>query len=1386
MSKIKFFRLFLAIVLVIPLLPTQKAFLAGKQETIRLRVSKVKAKLLTPLQNTNIKILSPDGKVNPVVNSGNTLKLQVVDRNNQPVTGFTIESGSPNVVTIVDSAQGIIKGNSAGYGTITARRGGETSSTFVIVTKVNKGKGAKVLGQSDQDISGAIYLADPIKNQVFKVDDLQQPAIIYAGTGIKGKIDGERTRQAQFAGPIGISVDDRARNGIFIADTLNHSIRRIGFDNSVQTMLGTGSPGLLATFTSSDEMNFTNPNDITLSSPQGVAVDVGGNIFVADTDNHAIYFVDFSKSKVLLVAGQPGRAGLQDGKKRDALFNSPTSISLSPDGSILNVVDSGNNLIRQISSDGMVITLGSSTPSKNLTQNFTQSLSKTIFSEDLSLQSTTNQPFIFNKPIAVTQDLFGTIYVTDQDGVDVLVPTKNGRDRVSLAQPQGATFNKAASVNVRGTQIFVSDAAAVSSDEAFKIVTIGAPVITSMSRNSDDLAGGSELILKGENFGPESQVFVGDNEATDLDVIDANTIRLTIPKQKTPGKRTLTLQTRGGMDQKLFTITSKPVSQLIAGEITTIAGGIPFIGDGALAKDSTLFSPSSVAIDGMGNILIADENNNRIRKINTKSGIITSIAGNGAADFNGDKGPALVASLNKPAGLAVDFDGNIYIADRGNARVRKIDATTGDIDTIIGSGRRKIETREQQEGIDALRASIDPIALTVSPDGKFIFIADNANNRVRVFNGFTKQVFTYVGTGEKAFNGDGMLAKMATLDSPTDVVIGKFGLVIADFGNARVRLVPFTENGGGQISTIAGCGSMPGERCKPSDNSPATQSIISPISIDVSANGDLALTDTRTRTVRRVTMATGIINVIAGNPQSSKDDDSGIATDLRLFPRAIAAAGDSTLIIAEADNLKAAIGKNRIRVLVSKPDPIRGRVGFIDTIAGGAIPSIGDLDLATNASLNAALSLALDSQGNIFIADLGNRRVREITAFDRKIITVAGGVIFDERCVNDASCIGDNAMANRAVLFAPISVATDGLRLLIADAGIEQRNSSLGDSRIREVLIAGPMGTITTIAGGGQSFSEGVAATTAKIESAVSIAVDKEGNIFVLETDNKKADLNPGGRIRRIDNKTKAIQTIAGTGGIGSGGDGGLAINAQFSRPTAITLDKMGNIYIADAGNDRVRKIDAQTKTITTVIGGGTNNDEGVLATQAKLSKPLGVFVDDAGNIFVSDTASSRVRVVEAKTGKIRTVAGRGKSDVGGDGGSATSAGLRLPSGLVVDKDGNLYIADVGNSSIRAIKGPLVLEAKPAPQITSVTFKKSTLTINGMNFAPVNSLVTLNNRDVTDKIIGRTANIISLKGSKKKLGLEKKANNIVTITVDGVSSQPFIFNISKNLSDKVE
>lgn len=1372
MKNLSFFKLTLIILMLVPLIIPSSAYLASKREVKLSTIKSIIAspKFIAPQQSANIKIVAADGKANPVVNQGNMLTLKVVDASGQAVTGFTIESGSPDIVSVVNASQGIIMGNKTGYATVTVRKGSDVSSSFVIVTQVGKGKGAKVLGQSDQDITGTTYLADPVKNQIFKVEDIQQGALVYAGSGAKGKSDGSKNN-AQFAGPIGISVDDRSKSGIFIADTLNHSIRKINYDNTVQTMLGTGAPGILSTLMSVDQMSFSAASDVVLSSPQGIAVNSGGNIYVADTDNNAIYYVDFNKSTIQLLAGQPGTVGKQDGVKRNALFNRPTAITLSPDGTLLNVVDSGNNVIRQVFLDGTVTTLGSVVPGKPLART-----SYTEFAED----SATNQEFKFNKPISVTQDLFGTIYVTDQDGVDAIVPTKTGKQQTSLAQSGKATFTTPTSVVVRGSQVFVSDAGAVSNDEAFKIVTIGSPVISKVSPNTDTLAGGTMVTLTGQNFGPETRVFIGDSEVDpDKLMIDsATSIRFIVPQQKTPGKRTLTVRTRGGMVQAPFSITAKPLSALAPLEITTVTGGVPFIGDGGSAKNGILFSPSSIITDGMGNIYVSDDSDNRIRKIDVKSGVITTIAGNGTPDFTGDGGQAVIASLNRPSGLAMDSDGNIYVADRSNGRIRKINPFTGTIDTIVGSGKRKIDSKtEPQEGIDALKATIDPKALVVDSQGN-IFIVDNSNNRIRLFLKSTNKVFTLAGTGESTFKGDGGLAKNATLNNPSDIALTPRGIAIADRNNNRVRLITGTSLDNAIITTIAGCGD-PNRDCRPDDNVPATMSAMKPIGLDVAGNGDLLVVDDATSSVRKINSLDGTIVTVAGGKTATKDIDSGLATEVRISPVAVAVIGTDSLVIADNDSGKTLVGRNRVRGFQLRTDPTLGRVGFINTLAGGGSFSIGDGDLAINASLSASFSLSIDEGGNIFIADLGNHRVREITKFDGKITTVAGGNLPD----STVTSIGDGNVANRAVLFNPISVAYRNLRLFIGDLGAD--NINLGDSRVRRVEPASPGGIINTVVGGGKDTTDGVPAIQANIDPVVSVAVDRNNNIFILEVDPDKKGTNSGGRIRRIDGSTGIIRTVAGTGDIGFSGDGGPAINARFNKPFAITVDKNGNLFVADTGNDRIRKIDVLSGIITTVLGGGTTDKEGTLASDTKISKPLGVLVDDNGNLFVSDSASSRVRVVDAKTNKVTTVAGKGGADVGGDGGPAIKAGLKNPAGLALDKDGNLYIADTANSSIRVVKGPITSDPIPAPQITNVNYSKSTLTITGMNFSGTPLMVMINGQDKTKTITSSSATGISLKGKKKDLTLKKGSNTII-VGVNGLVSNMFIFNLGKSVAEELE
>jgi sugar lactone lactonase YvrE len=259
---------------------------------------------------------------------------------------------------------------------------------------------------------------------------------------------------------------------------------------------------------------------------------------------------------------------------------------------------------------------------------------------------------------------------------------------------------------------------------------------------------------------------------------------------------------------------------------------------------------------------------------------------------------------------------------------------------------------------------------------------------------------------------------------------------------------------------------------------------------------------------------------------------------------------------------------------------------------------------------------------------------------------------------------GDDGPATSAELSAPASVAVDAAgNLYIADTG---------NNRIRKV---DKSGTITTIAGNGSSgyYGDGGPATSAELYPAA-LAVDASGNIYIAN----------GNRIRKVD-KSGTITTIAGNGSSGYSGDGGPATSAELSYPCGVALDASGNIYIADAIDNCIRKVDV-SGDITTVAGNGTmgcSGDDGP-ATSAELSAPAGVTVDAAGNLYIADCSNNRIRKVDKK-GFVTTIAGNGARGYSGDGGPAIDSELNSPTGLVMDTSENIYIIDTGNNRIRKV-----------------------------------------------------------------------------------------------------
>jgi len=330
----------------------------------------------------------------------------------------------------------------------------------------------------------------------------------------------------------------------------------------------------------------------------------------------------------------------------------------------------------------------------------------------------------------------------------------------------------------------------------------------------------------------------------------------------------------------------------------------------------------------------------------------------------------------------------------------------------------------------------------------------------------------------------------------------------------------------------------------------------------------------------------------------------------------------------------------------------------ITTIAGnGTAGYSGDRGAATLARISNPYGVALDSSGNLYIADSHNNRIRKVST-SGMITTVAGNGTWGYN--------GDNIAATAAELANPTGVALDSSgNLYIAD---------LENARIRRVSTSG---IITTVAGKATpGFSgDGGSATSAELLMPCGIALDSSGNLFIADNNNY--------RIRKVD-ASGTITTVAGDGTAAFNGDGIIATSAEISNPTGVALDSSGNLYIADQGNNRIRKV-STSGIITTVAGGGTGGlGDGGAATSAELSAPSCVVVDSSGNLYIADTNDGCIVRVNT-SGIITIVAGDGTFGYNGDNIAPTAAKLALPYGVALDSSGSLYIADSLNQRIRKV-----------------------------------------------------------------------------------------------------
>ena len=735
------------------------------------------------------------------------------------------------------------------------------------------------------------------------------------------------------------------------------------------------------------------------------------------------------------------------------------------------------------------------------------------------------------------------------------------------------------------------------------------------------------------------------------------------------------------------------------GTITTLAGnGEPgYSGDGGPATLARLDHPEGVAADGAGNVYVADSENHRVRKIDT-TGIITTFVGTGVRGDQGDGGPAAEAGLSFPAGVAVDGEGSVYVADRWNHRVRKIDRG-GTITTLVGRG---FQGYVGNGGPAAEAALANPMGVAVDSEGN-VYVADTWNHRVRRIDD-TGVITTLAGSGQDGDGGDGRKASIASLGYPAAVAADPEGnLYVSSYSfvtaNRRVRMIDQE----GLIEAFAGTGGVG----YGGDRGPAVDAWLAyPMGVAADVEGNIYVADAhnaRVRVVRpglQVRIPLGesgdsVALVVAsagelriggepaavgtrveadtGNSYSLQERDDGVifaeyvpsVQTVRVGRRVVTLTkqedgtwrhGDE----AAANGYRVSIGGRTYLLELaagrwSLPEYV------IDTVAGGNT-AVTDGVAATAAGLAGPWDIAADAAGDVYIAEADRPRIRKVDG-SGVITTVAG--------TGEWGSDGDGGPAGEAVLYRPRSLATDQAgNLFVADEF---------DHRIRKIDRAG---VITTIAGTGDCCygGDGGAATDARIRDPEGLATDSRGNLYIADG---------WTTVRKVDS-SGIITTFAGSDGErGFSGDGGPATEALLDRPIAVAADGADNVYIADRDNHRIRVIDP-AGTITTVAGSGERGfgGDGGPAADALLNRPLGVAVDGVGNVFVADEGNRRVRKID-RSGAITTFAGTGRCCADGDGGAATEAALQA-RGVAADGKGNVYVAD-GWARVRRVDGSGVI-----------------------------------------------------------------------------------------------
>ncbi len=716
------------------------------------------------------------------------------------------------------------------------------------------------------------------------------------------------------------------------------------------------------------------------------------------------------------------------------------------------------------------------------------------------------------------------------------------------------------------------------------ITTVPMPTITRFTTSHPILGPGLEADLTAEfDAGPGGRA-----EVETLGAVTSGQPVSTGPLQN--GRRFALRVTNAGGDSLTRDVTVRVAAlELLAG----FPSG-PGNGDGE-ARFARFRNPRGLAMDAAGNKYVADAGNHTIRKV-APDGKVTTVAGNPGVPGSAD-GLGREARFNAPVGLALDASGNIYVADYGNATIRKV-TVDGTVSTLAGVPGSLGST----DGTNGDIRFREPVGIAVSPDGTQVFVSDRSTRTIRAFNPSQVPLVTLTIAGQDGVNGfmDGPGATALFRQPGGLALAGNGSLFVTDTTSRVVRKLTPQGDGTYVVSTVAGRDLdrvLNGVR---DGDGLTVATFTNPAQIAVDSTNNLYVTDLAHKSVRKLTLtSTGyVVSTLAGSTSTMGTQDGSPLTQARFtLPAGLAVDASGTVFLADGEAGANGPYGNAIRAIPAAADTY--------TVAGTR-PSAGAVNgVGVAAKFAVPMGSVVDAAGVTYVCDAENHAIRRIS----------------------------------------------------------------------------PDGTVTQFAGNGTPGNVDGTGTGAQFDQPFAIAIDSAGSLFV--TDRRK------NTIRKIT-RDGVVSTVAGDVTQPGGFANGLGTAARFNGPLGIAVDGAGNIFVADAFNSVIRKIDPAGQVTTFAGDPGRHGHLDGPAGLGTFVTPFGIALDGAGSLIVSDFGSNTIRKVNLATGDLNTFAGDAGDPTfptapGYVDGNGSLARFNKPASLAVDSDGNAYVADLANQALRMV-----------------------------------------------------------------------------------------------------